>query len=131
MPGNPLTDSNWAPDLADSVERIVTKVRSVATDNAVKASRGVVFGILGLISLLIAAPLGIIVFTKLAQTVLSRMTRTDHEATVWLSYMITGGLLMLGGFFALAKRHPKRVKTDDKDKKEEKKKAKKNSDDKK
>ena len=131
MPGNPLTDSNWAPDLADSVERIVAKVRSVATDNAVKASRGVVFGILGLISLLIAAPLGIIVFTKLAQTVLSRMTRTDHEATVWLSYMITGGLLMLGGFFALAKRHPKRVKTDDKDKKEEKKKAKKNSDDKK
>ena len=122
MPGNPLTDSKWAPDLADSVERMVAKVRSVATDNAVKASRGIVFGILGLISLLIAAPLGIIVFTRSAETVLSRMTRTDHATTVWLSYMITGGLLMLGGFIALAKRHPK--KTKDGDKKEEKKNAK-------
>jgi predicted histidine transporter YuiF (NhaC family) len=127
MPGNPLTDSNWAPDLADSVERMVGKVRSVATDNAVKASRGIVFGILGLISLLIAAPLGIIFFTKFAQTVLSRMTRTDHETTVWLSYMITGGLLMLGGFIALAKRHPKKIKDDDKKdaKKNDKKSAKK------
>ncbi len=125
MPGNPLTDSKWAPDLADNVERMVGKVRSVATDNAVKASRGIVFGILGLISLLVAAPLGIIVFTKFAQVVLSRMTRTDHETTVWLSYMISGGLLMVGGFIALAKRHPKKVKTDDK-KKEEKKKDKKN-----
>ncbi len=124
MPGNPLTDSNWAPDLADSVERVVGKVRSVATDNAVKASRGIVFGILGLISLLIAAPLGIILFTKFAQVVLSRMTRTDHETTVWLSYMITGGLLMLCGFIALAKRHPKKVKDDDK--KDAKKNAEKN-----
>ena len=103
---------------------MVGKVRSVATDNAVKASRGIVFGILGLISLLIAAPLGVIVFTKFAQTVLSRMTRTDHETTVWLSYMITGGLLMLGGFIALALRHPKKTKDDDK--KDAKKTAKKN-----
>ena len=44
MPGNPFTDPNWAPDLANTVERVVGKVRNVATDNAVKASRGVVFG---------------------------------------------------------------------------------------
>lgn len=113
MPGNPLTDSNWAPDLADSVERMVAKVRSVATDNAVKASRGIVFGVLGMISLLVAAPLGIIVFTRFAQIVLSRMTRTDHATTVWLSYLITGGLLMLLGFIALAKRHPKKPKKQD------------------
>ena len=110
MPGNPQTDSNWAPDLADSAERMVAKVRSVATDNAVKASRGIVFGILGMISLLVAAPLGIIVFTRFAQIVLSRLTRTDHATTVWLSYLITGGLLMLLGFIALTKRHPKKTK---------------------
>ena len=110
MPGNPLTDSKWAPNLADSVERVVGKVRSVATDNAVKASRGIVFGMLALMALLIAAPLGIIVFTRFAQIVLSRMTRTDHATTVWLSYLITGGLLMLCGFLALAKRHQKAEK---------------------
>lgn len=109
MPGNPFTDPKWAPDLADTVERLVAKVRSVATDNAVRASRAVVFGTLGLISLLIAAPLGIIAFTRFAQVVLSRMTRTDHATTVWLSYMITGGLLMLLGFVALAKRHPRKA----------------------
>ena len=113
MPGNPLTNSKWAPDLADSVERVVGKVRSVATDNAVKASRGIVFGILVMISLLVAAPLGIIIFTRFAQIVLSRMTRTDHATTVWLSYLITGGLLMLLGFIALAKRHPKKSKEQD------------------
>ena len=110
MPGNPFTDSKWAPNLADTVERAVGKVRSVATDNAVKASRGIVFGILALMALLIAAPLGIIVFTRFTQIVLSRMTRTDHATTVWLSYLITGSLLMLCGFFALAKRHPKQSK---------------------
>lgn len=114
MPGNPLTDANWAPELAASVERAVGKVRSVATDNAVKASRGIVFGILGLFALLIAAPLGIIVFTRFAQVVLSRITRTDHATTVYLSYLITGGLLMLIGFFALAKRHPKKAEDEDK-----------------
>jgi len=117
MPGNPLTDSKWAPDLADGVERMVAKVRCVATDNAVKASRGVVFGILVLICLMVAAPLGIIVFTRFAQVVLSRMTRTDHATTVWLSYLVTGGLLMLAGFFALSKRRPKPDKPDKSDKK--------------
>ena len=57
MPGNPFTDPNWAPDLADTVERVVGKVRTVATDNAVKASRAVVFGVLALISLVVATPL--------------------------------------------------------------------------
>lgn len=109
MPGNPFTDSKWAPDLADTVERAVGKVRSVATDNAVKASRALVFGVLGLIALLIATPLAIIVFTRFAQVVLSRIARTDHDTTVWLSYMITGSLLMLLGFIALAKRHPRKA----------------------
>jgi len=121
MPGNPLTDSNWAPNLADTVERTVAKVRSIATDNAVKASRGIVFGILALMAMLIAAPLGIIVFTRFAQIVLSRMTRTDHATTVWLSYLITGGVLMLCGFIALAKRHPKQDKPEKTDKKNNKK----------
>lgn len=109
MPGNPFTDPNWAPDLADTVERMVGKVRTVATDNAVKASRGVVFGVLVMISMLVAAPLGIILFTRFAQVVLSRMTRTDHPTTVWVSYLITGGLMVLIGFIVLRMRRTKDV----------------------
>jgi len=107
MPGNPFTDPNWSHDIADTVERTVGKVRSVTTDNAVKVSRALVFGVLVLICLLIAAPLATILFVRFAQVVLSRMTRTDHATTVWLSYMITGGLMMICGFIALHKRHSK------------------------
>jgi hypothetical protein len=107
MPGNPFTDPNWAPDLADTVERAVGKVRSVATDNAVKVSRALVFGLLVTICLLVAAPLGTILFVHFAQVVLSRMARTDHATTVWLSYLITGGLMMIGGFIVLRLRHTK------------------------
>lgn len=109
MSGTPFTNPNWAPDLADTIERTVGKVRSIATDNAVKASRGLVFGLLATICLLVAAPLGTILFVRLAQVVLSRMTRTDHATTVWLSYMITGGLMMLIGFVVLRLRHTKRT----------------------
>ncbi len=105
MPGNPFTDPNRAPDLADTVERAVGKVRTVATDNAVKVSRGLVFGLLALICLLVAAPLGTILFVRFAQVVLSRITRTDHDTTVWLSYMVTGGLMMILGFVVLRMRH--------------------------
>ncbi|MCB0954538.1 MAG: hypothetical protein H6513_14045 [Acidimicrobiaceae bacterium] len=107
MPGNPFTDPNWATDLADTVERVVGKVRSVATDNAVKASRGIVFGMLGLLALLTATPLFIILITRLSQTVLSRVIRTDHATTVWASYLIVGGVLMIGGFLLLRMRHSK------------------------
>ena len=46
MPGNPLTDPDWAPDLADTVERVVGTVREKTTDNVVKIARLIVFGLL-------------------------------------------------------------------------------------
>ena len=107
MPGNPFTDPNWAPDLADTVERAVGRVRNVATDNAVKVSRALVFGLLVTICLLVAAPLGTILFVRFAQVVLSRMTRTDHTTTVSLSYLVTGGPMMIVGFVVLSLRHSK------------------------
>ena len=107
MPGNPFTDPNWAPDLADTVERVVGKVRAVATDNAVKASRAIVFGVLAVMAICTAVPLAIIWFTRFLQTLLGRVTRQDHAACVWISYLITGGLFMLVGYIALRKRHSK------------------------
>jgi uncharacterized membrane protein YoaK (UPF0700 family) len=107
MPGNPFTDPNWAPDLADTVERVVGKVKATATDNAVRASRGVVFGVVVVFAVLTATPLLVILFTRLVQTVLSRMTRTDHAVTVYLSYLITGALFIILGFVVLRWRHKK------------------------
>jgi len=105
MPGNPFTDPNWAPDLADTVERVVGKVRTTATDNAVKASRAVVFGVLALISLVVATPL----ITILALGVLREFIGffVSHGRAVYLSYLVLGLVLYVGGFLALRARHSK------------------------
>jgi hypothetical protein len=103
MPGNPFTDPNWAPDLADTVERVVGKVRSTATDNAVKASRAVVFGVLALLAVLVAVPLGVIVALGVFRELLGFFM--NHGRAVYWSYFILGMLLMFGGFFALRARH--------------------------
>ncbi|MFZ4719105.1 MAG: hypothetical protein ACOYMR_06755 [Ilumatobacteraceae bacterium] len=103
MPGNPLTDPHWAPDLADTVERVVGKVRTTATDNAVKASRGVVFGTLIFMALLVAVPLLVILLLGLLRELLGFFV--DHAQAVYLSYLILGALMMIGGFIALRQRH--------------------------
>ncbi len=105
MPGNPFTDPNWAPDLADTVERAVGKVRTVATDNAIKASRGVVFGVLALIVGVVALPLVIILLLGLLRETLGFFV--DHGRAVWMSYSILGILLMIIGFVSLRARHGK------------------------
>ena len=46
MPGNPLTDPNWATDTADTVVRLVGTVRDQTTTKAVFAARAVVYGII-------------------------------------------------------------------------------------
>ena len=105
MPGNPFTDPNWAPDLADTVERAVGKVRTVATDNAVKASRGVVFGVLALVVGLVAVPLLVILLLGVLREALGCFV--SHGRAVWISYMALGAILMIAGFVALRARHSK------------------------
>jgi hypothetical protein len=51
MPGNPMTDPNWASDLADLIALYVGKVRTAVTERAVTVVRAVVFGIIILIAL--------------------------------------------------------------------------------
>ena len=105
MPGNPFTDPNWAPDLADTVERVVGQVRAVATDNAVKASRGVVFGVLALLAVIVATPLIVILLLGVFRETLGFFV--NPARAVWLSYVILGTLLMILGFVALRARHDK------------------------
>jgi hypothetical protein len=102
MPGNPFTDPNWAADVTDTIDRFVGKVRTTATDKAVVASRGIVFGVLVLIAVLVAVPLLIILLSRSVQELLGFFF--DHDRSVWMSYVITGAILMIGGFIALAKR---------------------------
>ena len=103
MPGLPFNNPNWAPDLADTVERVVGKVRTTATDNAVKASRAVVFGVLILLAVLVAVPLAVILSLGILRELLGFFV--SHGRAVYLSYYILGVALMIGGFVALHMRH--------------------------
>jgi hypothetical protein len=103
MPGNPLTDPNWAADLANTVDRYVGKVRTTVTERAVFAVRAVVFGIVIAIAAPVTFALLLILGTKLVQRVVA--IATDHDSSIWVSYMIIGGLLVLGGSFLMRKRY--------------------------
>jgi len=105
MPGNPFTDPNWAPDVADTVERVVGKVKTVATDNAVKASRAVVFGVLALIAVITAVPFVVILGLGAYRELLGFWL--SHARAVWVSYLSLGVVMMVVGFFALRARHIK------------------------
>lgn len=103
MPGNPFTDPNWAPDLADTIDRYVGKVRTTVTDRAVVAVRAVVFGIV----IAIAAPVTFALLLILSTRFLQRLIAigTDHDSSVWISYVVLGGLMVLGGSLAMRKRY--------------------------
>jgi ABC-type enterochelin transport system permease subunit len=102
MPGNPLTDPNWAADVANTIDRYVGKVRTTVTERAVLAVRAVVFGIVIAIAAPVTFALLLILGTKLAQRIIA--IATDHDSAVWISYVAVGGILVLAGSFMMRKR---------------------------
>jgi protein-S-isoprenylcysteine O-methyltransferase Ste14 len=103
MPGNPLTDPNWAPDLADQITTFVGNVRDKTTNNAIKAARGVVFGLLAAVLGIALVVLSLIFATRGLQSLIS--LATSWERAVYLSYFIIGGLLTLAGMLLMKMRH--------------------------
>jgi hypothetical protein len=103
MPGNPLTDPNWAPELADTVERVVGTVREKTTDNVVKAARIIVFGLFAAFLGLTGVILLVITFTRALQVLLD-FAVTPARA-VYISYFLVGGICCLLGAFLMKKRH--------------------------
>lgn len=102
MPGNPLTDPNWAPDLANQITNLVGTVRDKTTNNAVKAVRAVVFGLIGLFLGAVAVVLVLIVATRGLQALLSLVL--DWPQAVYVSYFVVGGILTASGLLLMSKR---------------------------
>src|SRR5690242_11350508 len=102
MPGNPLTDPNWAPNLADTIERIVGSVRDKTTRPALIATRGLIFGLViatgGLMALILLGVLVTRAFIAFFDI------WTSHGAAVWITYFTFGGLLTAAGMLALSVR---------------------------
>ena len=104
MAGNPLTNPNWAPELADTVVRLVGQVRDKATTKVVVVVRALVFGVVILFSTFAAIVLSIILGTKLLQRIVNIGGAIDADSSVWVSYVVLGGIMTLGGLFCMRKR---------------------------
>ena len=103
MPGNPFTDPNWAKEITDFIDRWVVKVRTTITDRVVVAVRAVVFGIVIVIAAPVALILMVILSTKLLQRIVA--IATDHDSSIWISYAVMGGVLVLAGSMMMRKRY--------------------------
>src|SRR4051794_23474156 len=103
MAGNPLTDPQWAADLADTVENVVGEVRDRATTPAVKVTRGVVYGLIGVMLGVVAVTLLVVGATRAVQALLD--IGLPRAKAVYLSYLIVGGIFCLLGAFFFRKRH--------------------------
>lgn len=102
MPGNPLSDPNWANDVTDQVTAFVGKVRDTATNKAIVAVRAVVFGLLALVLGITLIVLLIVGGTRGIQSALDSFL--DWDTAVYVSYFVVGGILSLVGLLAMSKR---------------------------
>jgi predicted lysophospholipase L1 biosynthesis ABC-type transport system permease subunit len=105
MPSNPLSDPNWAPQLADTIERVVGTVRDKTTRPVIMAARGVVFGLIAAFVGVFALVIALIGLLRGVQAIIE--WPTSHETSVWVSYLVVGGLFCLAGAFLMSKRNPK------------------------
>jgi hypothetical protein len=105
MPTNPLSDPNWAPQVADTIERVVGEVRDRTTRPIIIAARGLVFGLLAFIVGIFALTTLIVGLLRGVQAILE--WPFSHPTAVWLSYFIVGGLFCGAGVFFMVKRNPR------------------------
>lgn len=103
MPGNPLTDPNWATDVTNQITTLVGNVRDKTTGNVVRAVRAVVFGLLAVFLGLLAVVLLLIMITRGMQSLLNIWV--DWPTAVWISYLLVGGVLVLAGVILMSKRN--------------------------
>ena len=102
MPANPLTDPNWADETTDTVVRLVGKVRDNSTTKIVYLARGLVYGIIAAFLGLFAVITFMIGLTRAIQAALD--WQFDHDRSVYISYLLVGGIITLLGLLLFRKR---------------------------
>jgi len=97
MSSTPPNNGDWVTTVVGFLEKGVGAVRDRTTAPAVKIARALVWGLLAAILGLVALLLGLIAVDRVIVIV------TGHR--VYLAHMAVGIVLMLGGLFAMRKRH--------------------------
>lgn len=106
MPGNPLTDPNWAVDLTRTIDKYVGTVRRNATDRAAKLARLVAFGSVLMVTAVASLTLFAIIVVRLSQRFMVQgLFGLEVGRAVWITYAFTGTLFVALGLLVLRRRH--------------------------
>lgn len=103
MPGNPLTDPNWAQDTTDWIVSRIDQVREQTTGRVITIARALVFGIIAIVLGAFIAVVALIGVTRAVQSLIE--LATSWERAVYLSYLVIGLVFTVGGLLLFRKRY--------------------------
>jgi hypothetical protein len=104
MPGNPLTDPNWAASTTEKIVDVVDAVRLQTTDRIVVAARALVFGI---IIVLLGGIAVVIVMIGIIRGLIELFDLVvDRPQAVYLTYFLIGTAFAVAGLVLFRKRRP-------------------------
>ena len=92
MPEEPTRD--WAAQITDQIERVVSTVRDRTTRPALTVVRGLVYGVI--------AAAGAVTALVLLSIVLIRVL-TELTGEAWIAFLITAGIFLVIGVFLMRK----------------------------
>ena len=104
VPSPPATsdDTDWTVQTADTIDRVVTTIRSKTSEPLVGVARWVVFGLLvavvgtmALVLLAIASVRALIVYLPVG------------DNRVWVAYLLVGGIFVSVGLLLFRKARPR------------------------
>ena len=88
--------TDWAVQVADTVERVVGSIRDKTSLPLVTVARAVVFG-------LIAAVMALAMTVLVAIALVRAIDVFTGEGNVWIAHFVVGGIFSLAGGFLLRK----------------------------
>ena len=94
------SEPDWAGSLVDRMVEVVQRVRSLTTQPAVTASRGIVYGLVAAVCLIAALVLVAVGLFRLADLAL--------PGGSWVAHLCAGGLFCLLGRLLLSRRSASR-----------------------
>jgi translation elongation factor EF-1beta len=90
------TQDDWVANAANSIIDVVDRAKTMGTDNAVRALRGIVFGLVALVFVITAIIFAVVIMVRLADAYLP-IGAGVGDAT-WAAHLFIGSLLALIGF---------------------------------
>jgi ABC-type antimicrobial peptide transport system permease subunit len=100
---NPLGNPDWPRQTADLLEKVTGSIRSKTTKPLVLIARGLVFGLIAAFGGMVMVVLVLVLLTRTLQILIA--LPLDHDTSVWISYLVVGGLFCVVGWLLMSKRH--------------------------